>query len=78
MEMCFQVQNDPGAGSGASRSSTTATGGRYTPLSALASLQPGGSNAAAASGPRFPQTAAVGPQASTTFQQHHFAPHQGN
>ena len=67
----LQVQNDPSTG--ANRSSTNASGGRYTPLSALASLQPGGTNAAAAaSGPRFPPSAAsAGPQASTTFQ--HFA-----
>ena len=64
----FQVQNDASQPT-ISRSSAVAPGGRYTPLSALASLQPGGPGA---------QT----PQGGSRFQtpstyQHPFAPHQG-
>ena len=64
----FQVQNDATQPT-ISRSSAVAPGGRYTPLSALASLQPGGPGA---------QT----PQGGSRFQtpstyQHPFAPHQG-
>ena len=75
----FQAQNEHSSSTSSQSTNTGAPpGGRYTPLSALASLQPGGT-ATAAPGPRFPPSAAasVPPQASTSFQQHHFAPHQG-
>ena len=67
----FQVQNDASQTSN-SRSNGVPHGGRYTPLSALASLQPGG--AGAQTGPH---------QGSSRFQststyQHPFAPHQGD
>ena len=80
----LQVQNvDPSVPSGGKSSGPN--GGRYTPLSALASLQPGGASAAGTAGPqRFPGAAGVsvgaagapGQQSSTTTFQH-FAPHQG-
>ena len=85
--ICFlQVQQnvDPSVPSGGKTSGPN--GGRYTPLSALASLQPGGAPPAGPPGPpagppRFPGAAGVGTGApgtqssTTTFQ--HFAPHQG-
>ena len=65
------MQNDASQTSN-SRSNGVPHGGRYTPLSALASLQPGG--AGAQTGPH---------QGSSRFQststyQHPFAPHQGD
>ena len=74
MIFLLQVQNDPCSGVGAK--ANNGNGGRYTPLSALASLQPGGAGAGA-TGPRFAPAAAAAGQAPSTFPQHHFAPHQG-
>merc|ERR1719225_1103843 len=61
-----QVQQnvDPNVPSGGKTSGPN--GGRYTPLSALASLQPGGAPPAGPPGP---------PAGPPSFQ--HFAPHQG-
>ena len=69
---------DPSVPSGGKSSGPN--GGRYTPLSALASLQPGGASApGAAVPPRFPGAGvgagAPGPQSSTTTTFQHFAPY---
>ena len=64
---CFlQVQNEA---SQTSNSRSNAGGGRYTPLSALASLQPGGAGGQTPQGGSRFQT--------TSTYQHPFAPHQG-
>ena len=73
----MQVQNVDPSGPSAGKSSGP-NGGRYTPLSALASLQPGGASAppGTAGPPRFPGPAGVGAagapgqQSSTTIFQH--------
>ena len=64
------MQNDASQTSN-SRSNGVPHGGRYTPLSALASLQPGGAGA------QTPHQGSSRFQSTSTYQ-HPFAPHQGD
>ena len=64
------MQNDASQTSN-SRSNAGPPGGRYTPLSALASLQPGGAGA------QTPHQGSSRFQTTSTYQ-HPFAPHQGD